>query len=750
MVFKKAILLTLSCLMLAITSHFIITPQEVLSAPVEIDIANFNPGRIIDDSIFTNSSTMTAAEIQRFLEVSVNGGECDRYKENLYGDTYTSPYTCLFELQQNIETGEHNYGLFEEDGSPTEIEGGLTAAEIIWQAAQDHQINPQVLLVLLQKEQSLITDNWPWLLQYEKATGYNCPDTAPCSPTTASFYKQIVGAAWQFRQYLDYIDEYWYVVGTNRILYNPNTACGHQVVDIENKATIALYLYTPYVPNQAALNNFFGYGDACSAYGNRNFWAYFNRWFGPATSDSAFEDVVETEEEGSKEWSFEPFFQGVFTDPSKQVALDSVNNRLGPNQSAYVVFDFRNTGTETWTREAGENQVILIPSRPEGRLSQICHSTWQDSCQQVALMNQAEVKTNEVGTFEFEILTPTTNGNLIEHFSLKNQLGLLEEESVQIIFDIIGGDSPQNTNNESSPSTTDNQEDSNTVEETGSSPPTTETTTETVAVNTVVLPDDWRSLNVIEKILLNPWGCHDTTQIRADNGQCLSGGYTIPNAAPIQVADQSPSPPPTTETTTETVAVNTVVLPDDWRSLNVIEKILLNPWGCHDTTQIRADNGQCLSGGYTIPNAAPIQVADQSPSPPPTTETTTETVAVNTVVLPDDWRSLNVIEKILLNPWGCHDTTQIRADNGQCLSGGYTIPNAAPIQVADQSPSPPPTTETTTETVAVNTVVLPDDWRSLNVIEKILLNPWGCHDTTQIRADNGQCLSGGYTIPNAA
>jgi len=41
-----------------------------------------------------------------------------------------------------------------------------------------------------------------------------------------------------------------------------------------------LYYYTPYVPNKAALDNLYGTGDACSAYGNRNFWRFYHDWFG--------------------------------------------------------------------------------------------------------------------------------------------------------------------------------------------------------------------------------------------------------------------------------------------------------------------------------------------------------------------------------------------------------------------------------------------------------------------------------------
>ena len=42
------------------------------------------------------------------------------------------------------------------------------------------------------------------------------------------------------------------------------------------------------------------------------------------------------------------------------------------------------------------------------------------------------------------------------------------------------------------------------------------------------LPANWDQLTWWQKARLNPWGCHDTTKIRADNGRCLSGGYTIP------------------------------------------------------------------------------------------------------------------------------------------------------------------------------------------------------------------------------
>ena len=49
---------------------------------------------------------------------------------------------------------------------------------------------------------------------------------------------------------------------------------------LENRATVALYVYTPYQPNEAALAAGSGTGDYCSSYGNRNFYNYFTKWFG--------------------------------------------------------------------------------------------------------------------------------------------------------------------------------------------------------------------------------------------------------------------------------------------------------------------------------------------------------------------------------------------------------------------------------------------------------------------------------------
>jgi hypothetical protein len=73
-----------------------------------------------------------------------------------------------------------------------------------------------------------------------------------------------------------------YPVGqTSQILWNvAETGCGAGPVLVRNTATASLYTYTPYQPNAASLASYPGTGDACSSYGNRNFYRLFTDYFG--------------------------------------------------------------------------------------------------------------------------------------------------------------------------------------------------------------------------------------------------------------------------------------------------------------------------------------------------------------------------------------------------------------------------------------------------------------------------------------
>lgn len=250
------------------------------------DARNFDPGYIISDENFYAGSAMSALEIQQFLNARVprcSLGDAGRPAGGTYyypgGGSVTLANNCLKDYVDSVPT-------ISGDRYCSGINGGsLSAAQMIASISVACNISPKVLLVLLEKEQSIISDSFPDVTQYAHATGFNCPDTAPCSAASAGFFKQVYAAARQFQVYTQNVGSFNYRVGPNFIRFNPNPDCGSSQVMIANQATANLYIYTPYQPNQSALNNLYGSGDSCGAYGNRNFWRMYSDWFGSPTTN---------------------------------------------------------------------------------------------------------------------------------------------------------------------------------------------------------------------------------------------------------------------------------------------------------------------------------------------------------------------------------------------------------------------------------------------------------------------------------
>ena len=219
----------------------------------------FDPGHIVSDDAFYDSAAMSEEEIQAFLE-SVSCRPDEGVK-------------CLADYSQSTTTQPAVGG-----AHCAEYRGGIRerASRIIAKVAEACGISPRSLLVLLQKEQSLLTR--PSVSGYERATGYGCPDTADCDAKYFGFFNQVYNAAWQFRQYTEEPDRA-YRIGTVQVGYHPDAACGASAVEIRNQATANLYNYTPYQPSDATLADP-DTGDACSAFGNLNFWRIWHRWFG--------------------------------------------------------------------------------------------------------------------------------------------------------------------------------------------------------------------------------------------------------------------------------------------------------------------------------------------------------------------------------------------------------------------------------------------------------------------------------------
>jgi len=375
-----------------------------------VTASDWRAGKIIDDVLFYDNLAMSANDIQSFLDnktptCDTNGTlPASEYgRSDLTHAQYAAskgwpapPYICLKDYYQV----PRNDQVITNFGNNIRPSGFISAAQIIKNAADNYDISPKALLVLLQKESPgpLITDNWPLLSQYKNAMGYGCPDTAPCDPAYEGFYNQITNAARQFKLYKDNASSYRYKPSQiNSILFNPTTGCGSSDVYVENYSTAGLYNYTPYQPNQAALNNLYGLGDGCSAYGNRNFWRIYNDWFQSTSAPS---------------YSWQWAGQALYTDSSKSNSVDFYNTTLNPKTRYYAVVKAKNVGNTTWAK----GDFRLGTNNPIDRCSILADSTWI-SCARISTLTEDSVAPGQTGTFEFWITTPGPNQSINEYFN---------------------------------------------------------------------------------------------------------------------------------------------------------------------------------------------------------------------------------------------------------------------------------------------------------------------------------------------
>lgn len=249
-------------LLLAIT----LTGCSLGSAAVKL-IANTATGggtvwdanNIVSDEVFFNPETMAAADIQAFLdEHGCATMGC------LGRQAYAWPGATVAWCKP-VPPGSGTFALM---------------LSVITKACG---INPQVALVMIVKESGGISkDPVPAAL-----TGFDCPDKASggpnCSASVAGVWNQTWGMVQAFAHVKADPSRLNYPVGVAKdVMWNEAyTGCGASPVTPANTATALLYTYTPYQPNQASLDAFPGTGDKCSAYGNRNFFRYFNQYFGP-------------------------------------------------------------------------------------------------------------------------------------------------------------------------------------------------------------------------------------------------------------------------------------------------------------------------------------------------------------------------------------------------------------------------------------------------------------------------------------
>lgn len=212
---------------------------------------SFNPNNIIDDAEIFDVKSLSLPDIQQFLA-----------RKNSYLTNYTTlnAYGSLKSAAEMIyDAANNNYDC-------SNIDLGENPSEEI-RAAKCKKIttvNPKFLIALLQKESSLIENTAPIQARLDWATGYGCPDGNACNPYYKGLGKQINSAALQFLAYMNEHERYPYKMGQTYVFTNPyGTICKDPIaVTPVNKATAALYNYTPHVYN-----------------GNYNFFVLYKKYF---------------------------------------------------------------------------------------------------------------------------------------------------------------------------------------------------------------------------------------------------------------------------------------------------------------------------------------------------------------------------------------------------------------------------------------------------------------------------------------
>lgn len=148
----KAILSKKSLSSVKITAIILVTVFAV--CPFNALKVSAGGDRIMDDSVFDNVNSMSAGAIDGFL--------------NSFPNSCISPnrgFSAPDPIGYSPSTS-YVYG------------GNTTAGNVIAHAAQAYDINPQVLLSTLQKEQSLVSGTAGCsTLRYAAAMGYGCPDS---------------------------------------------------------------------------------------------------------------------------------------------------------------------------------------------------------------------------------------------------------------------------------------------------------------------------------------------------------------------------------------------------------------------------------------------------------------------------------------------------------------------------------------------------------------------------------------------
>ncbi|HLB66713.1 MAG TPA: hypothetical protein VJJ78_03930 [Candidatus Saccharimonadales bacterium] len=356
---KRRVILLLSAISFALIFSQILKPPTALAA--------FTANNLIEDAIFDDYNSMSAEQIDAFLNAR---NSCI---------SPSSGFSAPDPIGYSPSTG-FQYG------------GNVSAGTVIAHSSQAYGLNPQVIIVTLQKEQSLITSTSCSTNTISKAAGYGCPDgggsysysglnlytrggttytdvSGICVNTASKtgFTQQVIRATWllKFSQERSLGNINWAVIQGNWDNSDDLAACyygymtqgtykrcpngtadyydGWVTIDgsathMDSGATASLYRYTPHFP------------------GNQNFVSIFESWFGPTTGESY---VLATSYQNNG-------------DPRQWVIYQSIR-RLVPDVATKIAWGLDNVTLLQWTGtylgsfpEASQPLTRLM--RPSGTL----------------------------------------------------------------------------------------------------------------------------------------------------------------------------------------------------------------------------------------------------------------------------------------------------------------------------------------------------------------------------------------------
>lgn len=167
--------------------------------------ASFDQNFVVTDALLTDAFAMTAEDVQAFFE------------DNPYG---TRSWLASYRAD------------------------GVSAAEMVVEAAAAHEINPVILIARMQVETSLVSKTTaPTARLLDRALGCGCPDGGSCNPSYSGLRSQLDCGARTLRRWYDASiagDGQWIKGRTKSTLDSKR-------VTPTSHATATFYAYTPWV-----------------------------------------------------------------------------------------------------------------------------------------------------------------------------------------------------------------------------------------------------------------------------------------------------------------------------------------------------------------------------------------------------------------------------------------------------------------------------------------------------------------------